>query len=108
RRCPRACRWIESVGMEEIMKYLLILILLAGAGAAAWRFTREEEQKPIDVLTADVKKQTVIEKVRAVGHVEPVTQVRVSSNVSGDLLKLPVKEGQTVTKGTLLAEIDRE
>jgi len=82
--------------------------LVALVGGIAWYSSRDTGPKPIDVLTADVRKQTVVEKVRAVGHVEPVTQVRVSANVTGDLLKLPVKEGQTVAKGTLLAEIDRE
>ncbi len=83
-------------------------MLLAAVGGGVWFFTKPPEVKPIDVLTADARKQTVIEKVRAVGHVEPVTQVNVSANVTGFLLQLPVIEGQVVKKGTLLAEIDRE
>lgn len=85
-----------------------LVVVLAAAGAGAYFFTKPPEVKPIDVLTADARKQTVVEKVRAVGHVEPVTQVNVSANVTGFLLQLPVIEGQVVKKGTLLAEIDRE
>lgn len=85
----------------------IVVIALAAAGAAyfAWR---EEPVEPIEVIAADVRRADVVQKVRAVGHIEPVTQVKVSSNVTGDLLTLKVKEGETVKRGTLLAEIDRE
>lgn len=85
-----------------------VVVLLAAVSAGAYLALKPTEQKPTDVLTAEARKQTVIEKVRAVGHVEPVTQVNVSANVTGFILTLPVIEGQVVKKGTLLAEIDRE
>lgn len=93
------------------MKSATIVVLVGlgalGAGAAYW-FLREEPPKPLEVVTTTVRRSTVVRTVRAVGHVEPVTQVNVSSNVTGDLLRLLVKEGAQVKKGTLLAEIDRE
>lgn len=89
-------------------KIVLISVLVAAAGGVAYLVTRKEPPKPTEVVTADVQKGTVQEKVRAVGHVEPVTQVNVSASVSGDLLALHVKEGQTVARGALLAQIDSE
>lgn len=88
---------------------VVTLILLAAAGGGvAWYFLREEAPAPLEVVSTTVRRSTIVRTVRAVGHVEPVTQVNVSSNVTGDLLRLLVKEGAQVTRGTLLAEIDRE
>lgn len=85
-----------------------LIVLGAAGGVGAWYFLREEPPAPLEVVSTVVRRSTIVRTVRAVGHVEPVTQVNVSSNVTGDLLKLLVKEGAQVTRGTLLAEIDRE
>lgn len=85
-----------------------LIVLGAAGGGGAWYFLREEPPAPLEVVSTVVRRSTIVRTVRAVGHVEPVTQVNVSSNVTGDLLKLLVKEGAQVTRGTLLAEIDRE
>jgi HlyD family secretion protein len=84
---------------------LLFAALLAGAAAFA---LRERPLPPTEVAVATVRRATLVEKVRAVGHVEPVTQVKVSSNITGYLLSLAVKEGQEVERGALLAELEGE
>lgn len=88
----------------------LIPFLLAGCavGAGAWALLREEPPAPVEVIAGRPQRARIEETVRAVGHVEPVTQVRVSSNITGDLLALHVREGEEVKHGQLLAEIDRE
>ncbi|MFO0722935.1 MAG: efflux RND transporter periplasmic adaptor subunit [Myxococcota bacterium] len=88
-------------------RVVVIALALSAAGGIAWFVTRPKKVEPTEVVTADVHRSTVVEKVKAIGHVEPVTQVKVSANVTGDLLGLYIKEGETVTKGTLLADIDR-
>lgn len=85
-----------------------IFVLASGIGGAAWYAFREEPLPPERVLTSNVKRGEVVRKVRGVGHVEPVTQVKVSANISGDLLRLLVKDGSKVKRGELLADIDRE
>jgi HlyD family secretion protein len=87
---------------------LIAALVLAGAGALAWYAFREEPIPPEQVVTAHAKKTTVVKRVRGVGHIEPVNQVNVSANVSGDLIKLHVDDGDSVKRGQLLAEIKRE
>lgn len=79
-----------------------VLALLAAAAL------RKPKIEPVKVVTARVQRSTVVRKVRAGGHVEPVTQVRVSANISGDVLALYVEEGDVVKKGAPIAEIDPE
>ena len=86
-----------------IKTLVALLLVLAGLRYA----TREPELEPVDVIAAVAQRATVIRKIRATGHVEPVTKVRVSASISGDLLSLLVKEGDEVKRGQLLAEIDR-
>lgn len=89
-------------------RWLPILAALPLVAAGGYMALRDPPLEPVEVLAADAHRTTVIQKVRAVGHVEPVTQVKVSSNVTGDLLALQVKEGDRVERGMPLAEIDRE
>lgn len=81
-----------------------ILIILAGA--IAWGmglFSGEDLPK---VETATVEKETIVEKVTASGELQPAKQIRITADVSGEVIELPVKEGQKVQKGELLARIN--
>ncbi len=81
-----------------------ILIILAGA--IAWGmglFSGEDLPK---VGTATVEKETIVEKVTASGELQPAKQIRITADVSGEVIELPVKEGQKVQKGELLARIN--
>lgn len=64
------------------------------------------KNKPIRVETDKVKRGKITSFISATGNVRPVTEIQVSSDVSGRVVSLPVKEGQMVTKGQLLAQID--
>lgn len=57
-------------------------------------------------VTADVvKKRTLVETVTASGKVYPETEIKVGSPISGEVVTLNVHEGDTVTKGQVLARI---
>ena len=58
------------------------------------------------VKTAKVTKSDIIEKVSASGKIQPEMEVNISAEVSGQLIQLPVKEGDYVQAGDLLAEIN--
>lgn len=88
--------------------WITLGVVAALGGAAIFYALREEPPVPEKVVTTRVKRGTVVRKVRGVGHVEPVTQVKVSANISGDLIKLVVADGTLVRRGQLLAEIDPE
>ena len=61
-----------------------------------------------EVELAKVERRTIQEKVAASGRVFPRTEVKVSSDVSGEVVELYVEEGDTVKAGQLLAKIDPE
>jgi len=59
----------------------------------------------IAVQTEKVSKRNITEIVVANGRIQPVVQVKISPEVSGEIIELPVKEGQAVKKGDLLLKI---
>ena len=65
-----------------------------------------KRHKPvISVQTEKVTRRDITETVVANGRIQPVTQVHISAEVSGEIIALPVKEGEFVHKGDLLVKI---
>ncbi|MEC4003184.1 efflux RND transporter periplasmic adaptor subunit [Flavobacterium sp. SUN052] len=60
----------------------------------------------IEVETAKANEITIVETVSATGKIQPEIEVKISSQVSGEIINLPVKEGQVVKKGDLLVKIN--
>jgi HlyD family secretion protein len=81
-----------------------LAILLAIGGGAAWRFYPKGEQ-PIPVTVEKVTRRDLTETVIANGRIQPVMQVVISPEVAGEIIELPVKEGQQVKRGELLLQI---
>ena len=63
-------------------------------------------RKAYQVQTGKVKRTGITETVIASGRIQPEKEVKISSEVSGEIIELPVKEGQHVNKGDLLARIN--
>ncbi len=59
-----------------------------------------------EVETALANQITIVETVSATGKIQPEIEVKISSEVSGEIIALPVKEGQVVKKGDLLVKIN--
>jgi HlyD family secretion protein len=59
----------------------------------------------IEVTTDKVQRRTIIETVSANGKIQPEVQLKISSDVSGEIVELMVKEGDHVNKGDLLVKI---
>ncbi len=76
--------------------FLLILVILmkqcGGSGLT-------------EVTTEKVGKRTIIETVSASGKIQPEVEVKISPDVAGEIVELPVKEGMHVKKGDLLVKI---
>uniref|UniRef100_UPI00404AA222 efflux RND transporter periplasmic adaptor subunit n=1 Tax=Flavobacterium sp. TaxID=239 RepID=UPI00404AA222 len=53
-----------------------------------------------------VNQMTIIETVSATGKIQPEIEIKISSEVSGEIIALPIKEGQQVKKGELLVKIN--
>lgn len=61
--------------------------------------------KELEVEFAKAKRTTIIEKVSASGTVQPVTEVKLAPEVSGEIRELMVEDGDSVTRGKLLVKI---
>lgn len=79
----------------------LIIVFLVVAKTAGWI----GKPKEIEVELAKVKRVTIIEKVSASGTVQPVTEVKIAPEVSGEIIDLLVEEGDSVKRGQLLVKI---
>lgn len=80
----------------------LIIILLALSKAGVFG----DKNKGKEVEIANVASMTIVETVSATGKIQPEIEVKISSEVSGEIIELPVKEGQVVKKGDLLVRIN--
>lgn len=94
--------------------WLLILLILISAalfpacrGKAQPTETEQKKEKPpATVIALPAKKANISIYLTGLGSVTPLNTVTVRSRVDGQLMELLFKEGQTVTKGALLATID--
>ncbi len=80
---------------------MVIIILLVIGKSAGWI----GKPKEIEVELAKVKRVTIIEKVSASGTVQPVTEVKIAPEVSGEIIDLMVEEGDSVKRGAMLVKI---
>jgi HlyD family secretion protein len=67
---------------------------------------RPRPPAPITVQAAVARKGTITRVVTAAGKLQAATEVKLSANVSGDLLELDAREGDRVRKGQVLGRID--
>lgn len=87
---------------RKIITALALLVLVGGG--AAFRYARKGDE--IITVTVDkVARHDITEVVVANGRIQPATQVIISPEVAGEIIELPVVEGQTVKKGDLLVQI---
>ncbi|PYK69600.1 MAG: hypothetical protein DME44_13785, partial [Verrucomicrobia bacterium] len=77
----------------------LILLWIVGAIIASKR------EKPIPVTTEKATKRTIVQLVSATGKVQPETEVKISPEVAGEIIDLPVIDGAQVKKGDLLVRV---
>ena len=79
---------------------IAILLGLSKAGIIG------NKDKGIEVEISKADEITIVETVSATGKIQPEIEVKISSEVSGEIIALPVKEGQVVKKGDLLVKIN--
>jgi len=81
------------------------MLVVAGLlGAAIWK-TRSSKEKAMQVTAEGVSKRSITELVSASGKIYPEFEVKISSDVSGEVVNLYVEEGDTVKAGQLLAKV---
>jgi HlyD family secretion protein len=86
-------------------RLLVFTVLLLGLGSLAAVAILKRREVVIPVQTEKVVRRNLTETIVANGRIHPVVQVKISPEVSGEIIALPVKEGQHVHKGDLLLKI---
>ena len=88
--------------------YTLIIITIVAiiAGIIIGKNRKNNNAKEVEWQT--VAKRTIIQTVTASGKIYPEEEVKISSDVSGEIIELSVQEGDVVKKGQLLARIKPE
>lgn len=89
-----------------IIVLVFAIVLIGGLlfGSKQGWFGKKGNFKEVEV--EKVERATIIETVAATGKIQPEVEVSISSEVSGEIIELPIKEGQDVKKGDLLVRIN--
>ncbi len=77
----------------------LVLILIIGSIISGKR------EQPIPITTEKATRRDIVETVSATGKVQPETEVKISPEVAGEIIELPVVDGKEVKKGDMLLKI---
>lgn len=83
---------------------MVVIILFLVIGKKAGWFGDGNDVKSVEI--SKIEKIDIVETVSATGKIQPEVEVKLSSEVSGEIIELPVKEGQLVQKGDLLVRIN--
>ncbi|KAF0152869.1 MAG: efflux transporter RND family MFP subunit [Ignavibacteria bacterium] len=81
-------------GLALLVVVILLLVVFGG-----------DKEKIVSVQTEKVEKRTITQVVSATGKINPVYQVMISAEATGEIVYLGVKEGDVVKKGQLLVRI---
>jgi len=86
---------------KQIVYGSIGLIVLFIVASMIW----SKREKPIPVTTEKAIRKTIVQTVSATGKVQPETEVKISPEVAGEIIDLPVEDGKAVKKGDLLVRI---
>jgi HlyD family secretion protein len=90
-------------------KWIVIIIVAALVVALIVVSTnRSKEGRGIAVTFAELDSGKMIEKVSGIGKIEPDLQVQISAKVAGEIVRMDVKDGDPVTKGQFLLQLEKE
>lgn len=90
---------------KKIILIAVAVVVVVGAGI--WFFAGSPAKHKVTYATTTVSKGDISNSVTATGTIEPVTEVEVGTQVSGIIDKIYVDYNSVVTKGQLIAEMDR-
>ncbi|MCO5234546.1 MAG: efflux RND transporter periplasmic adaptor subunit [Chitinophagales bacterium] len=94
--------------MKKKYIYACLFLLIAIGIFMAIQKSKKDSNKPKEVEEQIADLHDITESVTASGKINAEEEVKISSDVSGEIVELNIKEGQYVEKGTLLAKIQPE
>lgn len=92
RKKPLWRRWYTILGVVVLL--LIIVSSILG-----------KREKPLPVTTEKAVRKTILQTVSATGKIQPEVEVKISPEVAGEIIELPVVDGMAVKKGDLLIKI---
>ncbi len=92
--------------MTKRTKWILGGGVVLAIGGISYLQVQKAKQKGVEVRFETVQKRDLVASVTASGQVTPRTKVNLSADISGRIVRLAVKEGDMVTKGQFLLQID--
>ena len=95
--------------LKKLLKLVVVLAVLAGIayGVKFFFFTEKASEAAGPLVSAKVMQTTISTTISATGTLEPVDQVEVGTQVSGDIAKIYVDFNSKVKKGQVIAELDK-
>lgn len=95
--------------MKKVLKFIVLVAVLAAIafGVKTFFFDTQEEAAAGALVSAKVTQATISTTISATGTLEPVDQVEVGTQVSGDISKINVDFNSKVKKGQVIAELDK-
>src|SRR5204863_6266696 len=91
--------------MRKLWRILIVLVLLAGASAGVYAWTRSGKKNANGLKEVEVTTGSIVEKAVAVGQIQPRQKFSVKSKISGIVRRTLVEVGDTVKAGDPLFEI---
>jgi HlyD family secretion protein len=88
-------------GRRTVAILFVAVVALVVAGSLVPR-----GEPPVEVQLVEARQGSITRLVTAAGKLQAATEVKLSSNISGDLLELLVQEGDRVTRGQVIGRID--
>jgi HlyD family secretion protein len=87
KRKPIWRRWYVILGVIVLL-FIIVSSLLG------------KREKPIPVTTEKAVKKTIVQTVSATGKIQPELEVKISPEVAGEIIELPVEDGMAIKKGS--------
>ncbi len=88
---------------RKIILYTSLIVIII-AGISIFNFISKKDDV-IEVTTTKIIRKNITNVVNAIGKIQPETEIKISSELSGELIQLNIKEGDIVQNGTMLAKI---
>jgi HlyD family secretion protein len=94
--------------MTKGVKIAIAVVVVAGLSGLAFVGAKKSRPQAAEVRIEAVEARDLVASVTASGKIQPRTKVDVSADVTGKIVRLAVKEGDMVTRGQFLLQIDPE
>jgi len=89
-----------------IVAAVVVILIVAYFGRGVFSSSDGGDRSSVKTSTAEVKRGNLILTVSSTGIVEPILTVDLKSKASGEIIELPIEEGDAVSKGDLIARLD--